>query len=145
MSMKHKTGLSLLLLLGVAFVIHAFSTGGTPPEYREREITPAEFNTAQQFAAKMADCARKNDPWKFAERCLDAKDRKAADAWREMRKFSKTPGKLTGIVSFDKEPERCRLQLKNESGRLGTLVCRREKSGALKLIAFHAVDPAETE
>ena len=39
-----KTGMVLILLLGVAMVIHAFSADRTPEEFRLREITEEEHS-----------------------------------------------------------------------------------------------------
>lgn len=146
MSVKHKVGLSLLLLLGAAFVIQAFATGGKPAaEYREREILPEEFSAAEKFSSEMASFARERNARKFAARCLDVKAKSTAISWRNMCKFARDKSKLVKIISFLKEPERCRLRLESDSGLVGTIVCRREADGNLKFLSFHYVNPAEAE
>ena len=59
MSNSKKAGAALLILIGAAMVIHAFSPAGTPEEFRLREITPEEHAEADEFIETLSGYARK--------------------------------------------------------------------------------------
>ena len=103
------SGMVLILLLGVAMVIHAFSADRTPEEFRLREITEEEHSDARKFIGELTGYARKGAAANFARHCEDARNRKTASSWYTMRKFSSAESKLTGISSYEADPERCRL------------------------------------
>lgn len=140
-----KTGMVLILLLGVAMVIHAFSADRTPEEFRLREITEEEHSDAWKFIGELTGYARKGAAANFARHCEDARSRKTASSWYAMRKFSSAESKLTGISSYEADPERCRLHLENTRGEIGTAICRRENDGKWKFVSFTFVTPEENE
>ena len=145
MSTIKKTGMVLILLIGVAVVIHAFSADRTPEEFRLRELTPAEHSDAERFIGELSGYARRGAAAKFAQHCENPRARKTANSWRAMRKFSSSESRLTGIHSYEAEPERYRLHLENTRGEIGTAICHREDNGKWKFISFTFVTPEEVE
>ena len=71
MSNAKKTGTILFLLIGVAVVIHAFSTDRTPEEFRLRELSPEEHAEADKFIETLSGYARKGAAAEFARHCED--------------------------------------------------------------------------
>lgn len=145
MSNAKKTGTILFLLIGVAVVIHAFSTDRTPEEFRLRELSPEEHAEADKFIETLSEYARKGAAAEFARHCEDPRARKTASSWYAMRKFSSSETHLTGIHSYEAKPERCRLHLENARGEIGTAICRRANDGSWKFLSFTFVTPEENQ
>lgn len=145
MSNSKKAGAALLILIGAAMVIHAFSPAGTPEEFRLREITPEEHAEADEFIETLSGYARKGAAAEFARHCEDPRARKTASSWYAMRKFSSSESRLTRISSYEAKPERCRLHLENQRGEIGTAICRRGNDGDWKFLSFTFVTPEENQ
>ncbi|MBS1370967.1 MAG: hypothetical protein HPZ91_13525 [Lentisphaeria bacterium] len=145
MSTAKKICIALLLLIGVVFVINAFTTDKPAEKFRLRPIPEEEFASAGRFIGRMTEFARKGAANEFARHCRDAKDKTTLLSWRNMRKFGTVESRLVRISSYEADPERCRLHLENARGEIGTAVCRRESGGEWKFLSFTYVDPEDAQ